>query len=111
MDEGGIHRVPPEDYVDNIRGLVKGIQNIGGEAILFGYPLEMGGYTAEHRQILKAAASNLNIGYFDPQADMEQASKQDRLYFARDKGHANDKGNEKIAEWVYSFLRGYKTDW
>ena len=109
--EGGIHRVPPEDYVANLRELVKNIRNIGGQAILFGYPLEMGGYTKEHRQILRAAADNLGTGYLDPQEKMEQAAKQDRLYFLRDKGHANAKGNEKIAEWVYSYLKEYKTDW
>ena len=109
--EGGIHRVPPEDYVANLRELVREVEKIDGQAILFGYPLEMGGYTKEHRQILKAAADTLQIGYLDPQEKMEQNAKQNRLYFARDKGHANANGNEKIAEWVYSYLKEYKTDW
>lgn len=111
MDEGGIYRVPPNDYVANLRVLVKEVQALGGEPILFGYPLEHGGYTKEHRKILEAGAQNLNIGYFDPQTEMEASARQEVLYFMRDKGHANADGNKKIAEWVYSFLRGYKTDW
>lgn len=111
QDVGGVYRVPPEDYVENIRELVSGIQANGGEAILFGYPLERTGYTKQHRLILQAAAKNLSIGYFDPQDKMEQAANQEKLYFPRDKGHANAKGNDQIAKWVYDYLREYRKDW
>ena len=103
-DEGGVYRVPPQDYVDNIRSLVANIQKSGGTPILFGYPLEREGYTSKHRRILSAAASQLNIDYMDPQPQMEQASRSKQYYFTNDRGHANAEGNDIIAQWVLEFL-------
>lgn len=103
-DEGGVYRVPPEDYVVNLRTLIAAIQSQGGEPILFGYPLERSGYTATHRRILEAAASELNILSFDPQAKMETATRSGDYYFRNDRGHANAAGNDLIAQWVYEFL-------
>ena len=102
---GGIYRVPPQDYVDNLRSFVEQIQNMGSVPILFGFPLERSGYTEEHRKILKAAARQLKIPHLDLQSRMETASRQAELYFKRDRGHANADGNAKIAEWVYEYLK------
>ena len=101
---GGIFRVPPEDYVDNIRSLVASVQEQGGVPVLFGFPLERGGYTDDHRKILRAAATELEIPHFDPQRRMEKESRDSLLYFAKDRGHANVAGNDRIAGWVYDFL-------
>jgi hypothetical protein len=54
---------------------------------------------------LKVAAQELKIGYFDPQPQMEQATSEQRLYFPRDKGHANANGNDKIGKWVFEYLK------
>lgn len=103
-DEGGVYRVPPEDFVDNIRALVKRVQDVGGEPILFGYPLEREGYTEQHRRILSAAATELGVRHFDPQPQMEEASRNRTLYFPEDRGHANAQGNNAIAKWVFDYL-------
>lgn len=108
QDEGGVFRVPPADYVENLRALVSKIQASGGKPILFGYPLERTGYTEQHRRILQVAAQELEIGHFDPQSSMEQAASENRLYFPRDKGHANAAGNDKIAQWVFEYLSEYQ---
>jgi lysophospholipase L1-like esterase len=102
--KGGIYRVPPADFVDNIRAMVSSIQATGSIPVLFGFPLERSGYTSDHRKILKAAAAELDIPYLDLQAQMEQASRESTLYFANDRGHANAAGNAQIATWVYAFL-------
>jgi lysophospholipase L1-like esterase len=103
-DEGGIHRVPPEDYVENLRALVARVKAVGGEPVLFGYPLEREGYTGDHRRILEAAANELGVKHFDPQAKMEEATRHETLYFETDRGHANARGNDLIARWVMEYL-------
>ena len=104
-DQGGVYRVPPEDYVHNLRSLIDSIRKQGSTPILFGYPLERSGYTQKHRKILKAAAEELDVLLFDPQQEMEEASKLQQFYFANDRGHANKEGNDRIAQWVFSFLQ------
>lgn len=103
-EEGKVYRIPPEDYVANLRQLVGLVREAGGQPVLFSYPLEREGYMAQHRRILAAAAEELEVPYFDPQARMEQASNTAELYFPRDRGHANAAGNALIAEWVHDFL-------
>ena len=105
QDEGGAFRVPPEDYVVNLRSLIEKIQNSGAKPVLFGYPLERTGYTEQHRLILSIAAEELKVGHLDPQAKMETAASDARLYFPRDKGHANATGNDQIARWVFEYLK------
>ncbi len=105
QDEGGAFRVPPEDYVVNLRSLIDKIQSSGAKPILFGYPLERTGYTEQHRLILSIAAEELKVGHLDPQVQMETAASESRLYFARDKGHANAAGNDQIARWVFEYLQ------
>jgi lysophospholipase L1-like esterase len=102
--EGGIYRVPPEDFADNLRHLVAGVRAAGGTPVIFGYPLEREGYTAHHRLIMRAAASELHVSYLDLQGRMDAASRQERLYFDKDRGHANAAGNKRIAKWVAEFL-------
>jgi lysophospholipase L1-like esterase len=101
---GGQQRVPPADYVANLRWLVAQVRVSGATPVLFGYPLEREGYTSAHRRILKAAAEELGVPHFDPQPQMEQASSAAPLYFPHDKGHANADGNAMIAQWVHRFL-------
>ncbi len=103
-DAGGVYRVPPEDYVDHIRRFVAEIRGVGATPVLFGYPLERAGYTAQHRRILQAAGDELGVLVLDPQDQMEQATHGAELYFPRDRGHANAAGNAMIARWVYDFL-------
>ena len=108
QDEGGEYRVPPADYVENLRSLISKIQASGAKPILFGYPLERTGYTDQHRTILKVAAQELQVGHFDPQTQMEEAATQNRLYFPRDKGHANAAGNDQIAQWTFEYLKSHQ---
>ena len=101
---GGVYRVPPADFASNLRAFVAAVKDVGAVPVLFGYPLERSGYTTEHRRILKAAADTLSVPHFDPQADMEKASRTGSYYFSRDRGHANADGNDLIARWVLDFL-------
>jgi len=102
--DGGVYRVPPADFADNLRYLVEEVRDSGATPVLFGFPLEREGYTAQHRRILQAAASELHVSHLDLQDRMDTASRQERLYFERDRGHANAAGNQRIAQWVYDFL-------
>ena len=102
--QGGIYRVPPQDYVDNLRALVSAIQAVDATPVLFGFPLEREGYTETHRKILKAAAQELQVPHLDLQSKMEEASRKAQLYFPNDRGHANAAGNKQIAAWVFDFL-------
>ena len=104
-DEGGVFRVPPEDYVHNIRELISSIKNQGGTPVLFGYPLERSGYTEMHRKILSAAGEELDVLFLDVQERMEQATQTGEYYFKRDRGHANANGNGLIAKWVFDYLK------
>jgi lysophospholipase L1-like esterase len=101
----GVNRVPPADYVDNLRTLVAKVQASGATPVLFGYPLERAGYTQGHRAILQAAAQELGVPHIDPQVEMEAASQAQSLYFTQDRGHANAAGNDWIARKVYASLQ------
>ena len=102
--DGGVFRVPPSDFADNLRHLVDEVRSVGATPVLFGFPLEREGYTAQHRLILQAAASELHVSHLDLQDRMDTASRSERLYFEKDRGHANDPGNQRIAQWVLEFL-------
>ena len=84
--KGGIYRVPPEDFVENLRTLVDAVQSVGATPILFGFPLEREGYTETHRKILKAASQELDVPHLDLQDQMEQASRSAQLYFETTEG-------------------------
>jgi lysophospholipase L1-like esterase len=102
---GGVDRVPPSDYADNLRHLVDKVRQSGAMPVLFGYPLEREGYTSRHRLILQAAASELHVSHLDLQDRMDTASRAEVLYFEQDRGHANAAGNARIAQWVFEFLQ------
>lgn len=100
----GAYRVPPEDYVANIRELHRLVGAEGARLVFFGFPLEREGYTRDHRRLLRAAAEELSVPNLDLQAEMESLSRQSVLYFEQDRGHANREGHEVIARKVVEFL-------
>ena len=104
-DEGGVYRVPLKEYGENLQVLIDAVKDVGGTPVLFGYPLERTGYTEQHRYYLQATAEHAGVPYFDPQPQMETASRQGgQYYFPRDRGHANAEGNALIAQWVFEYL-------
>ena len=103
--EEGVHRVPPEDYVANIRQMNDMVESDGGRMVLFGFPLEREGYTRTHRRLLRIAADELGLPHLDPQPEMEALSRSQTLYFPQDRGHANAAGNDVIARRIATFLQ------
>lgn len=97
-------RIPPEEYVENIRAFKKLVEDAGAKFVLFGYPLERSGYTEGHRRILHAAATELDVPIHDPQPEMEKRTASETLYFPQDRGHANAAGNDAIAQGMAQFL-------
>ena len=102
--EKGVYRVSREDFVANIRALHDNTTSAGAELVLFDFPLERSGYTAEHRRLVRIAADELGLRHLDIQAAMEAASVDNTLYFPKDPGHANAEGHALIAEHVVRFL-------
>ena len=103
-------RVPVADYASNLRSIVERVQEVGATPVIFGYPLEVGGYTNEHRLILRAASDELEVPYLELQPEMEQAArsaKEDEVffYFPQDPGHATADGNGWIAGKVFAWLQ------
>lgn len=105
-DTHGVFRVPPSEYAANLTALVARARSLGARPVLFGYPLEQAGYTAEHRATLAEVAAAREVPLFDPQAAMTAAAAQEALYFEHDRGHANAEGNDLIATWMLDFLEG-----
>ncbi len=103
--EGGVHRVPPDEYADNLRAFKQRTDAIGARLVLFGFPLEREGYTAEHRRALHAVGAELGVPVLDPQPEFERVSAQETLYFPQDRGHANAAGLERVARTVAEFLK------
>ena len=100
-EQGGqnaVYRVPPDEYVENLRAFKARTDAVGADLALFGFPLEREGYTGEHRRILHAAAEVLEVPVYDPQPDMERATMTQTLYFPQDRGHANAAGLDWIAK-------------
>ncbi len=106
--DGGVYRVSPQEYVDNIKAFKANADAVGAKMMLFGYPLEREGYTGSHRRILHAAGEKLDLPVYDPQPEFEQYTAQETLYFPQDRGHANAAGNARIAQGVTQFLVGHK---
>ncbi|MDP2305221.1 MAG: hypothetical protein Q8P18_04260 [Pseudomonadota bacterium] len=99
-----VNRVPTDEYVENIRAFKALAEAGGGKFALFGFPLEREGYTASHRALLRTAAEILPAPYYDPQADFEQWSSAETLFFPQDRGHANAAGLDKVARGMAQFL-------
>jgi lysophospholipase L1-like esterase len=95
-------RVPPEDYLENLRALVGAIEDSGATPVLFGYPLEVAGYTELHRAVLSNLSDADDIPYVDP-SDATR-NRRDYYFVPDDPGHANAAGNDAIAESVAQFL-------
>ena len=105
-DAHGVYRVPPEEYRENLEALVDRVRDVGAVPVLFGYPLEVEGYTSQHRAEAAALAERTGTLRLDLSAAMAAAAAGETLYFERDRGHANAAGNALIARWVYDFLSG-----
>ncbi|MED5370156.1 MAG: hypothetical protein VX899_03995 [Myxococcota bacterium] len=105
-EHGNTRRVPGADYLENLRALRAKVQAGGGEIAHFGYPLEVAGYTEEHRRLLRLEAQDKGIPHLDPSETIAQRVRAgERLYFApQDPGHANAAGNRAIAELVADWL-------
>lgn len=101
----GVYRVPPEDYVANIRAMKDMVDADGGNLFLFGFPLERAGYTELHRRILAAAAEELEVPILDAQENMDVESRERTLFFPQDRGHANAEGHALIGEWLATHLQ------
>ncbi len=102
--EQGVYRVSREDFVDAIRSFQGMTRADGAQLVLFDFPLERSGYTAEHRRLVRIAAEELDLLHLDIQADMERASTAETLYFPKDPGHANAAGHAVISDRVVRFL-------
>jgi hypothetical protein len=102
--DGGVFRVPPEEYVENIRAFKARADAIGAKFVLFGFPLERTGYTEQHRGLLHSASDLLPAPLYDPQPDFERYSATETLYFPQDRGHANAAGLDRIAQGMAQFL-------
>lgn len=103
-DASGVFRVPPAEYRENLTALIGRARAVGATPVLFGYPLEVEGYTAEHRAALAALAEDEGVGLLDLQPTMTVAAAERTLYFPRDRGHANAEGNDLIAAEVLAWL-------
>ena len=102
--EEGVYRVSREDYVANIRDFQAMTDRDGAELVLFDFPLERSGYTAEHRRLVRIAAEQLDLRHLDIQADIELATNSETIYFPQDPGHASAAGHALIADHVTRFL-------
>lgn len=99
-----VFRVPPDEYVENIRAFQKKVEAAGARFVLFGFPLERAGYTADHRNILHTYSDLEKVPLYDPQPEFERYSSQRTLYFPQDRGHANADGNALIATGMADWL-------
>lgn len=103
-EKGEVSRVPAEDYVENIRTFKKKVEAAGAKLVLFGFPLERAGYTADHRALLHSAAEVLGLPIYDPQKEVEAATATQSLFFPMDRGHANAAGCDLIGRGMARFL-------
>jgi len=95
-------RVPLDQYADNLRTFADQIRSVGAEPVLFGFPLEVAGYTAEHRAVQAATAGRLGLEHIDLS---DLTAGRSELYFAEDRGHANARGNRAVAEALAAWMR------
>lgn len=99
-----VYRVGDRDYLENLRGLVQRIEAAGAQPVFFGFPLEVEGYTAYHRKLLRAEAEDKGIPHFDPSPEIARLVRNKTLYFPKDRGHANIRGCDTIGEMVANYL-------
>lgn len=103
-ESGEVYRVPPDEYVENIRAFKERIEAVGAKMMFFGFPLEREGYTEEHRVYMHAAADQLGLPIYDPQKEVEAATNTQTLFFPADRGHANVAGCDWIAHGMERYL-------
>lgn len=101
---GETWRVPVEDYRDNLKEIVKVVRANDGIPVLFGFPLEVVGYTKEHREALKALSEELKTPWVDFSPELAEAARKETLYFPQDRGHPNAAGCEVIATYTAEWL-------
>lgn len=97
-------RVPPDEYGENLRALAKLAEGAGGTPVLFGFPLEVVGYTQAHRTVMAEVAKERGYLHFDPSEALAEASRRETLYFPQDRGHPNAAGCKVIAAEVAGWL-------
>lgn len=103
-DPNSVTRVPLDDYRENILTFERQVKKHDGRLILFGFPLEVVGYTRAHRKLLKSVAEEEKLDHFDPSPVITGLARKQTLYFPKDKGHANAAGCKLIAEQVAQYL-------
>ena len=99
-----VFRVPPAEYVENIRAFADRARAVDAKLVLFGFLLEREGYTGEHRRLLRSASEVLPAPLYDPQPEFERYSSNESLFFPQDRGHANAAGLDRIAQGMAQFL-------
>lgn len=107
LEAGLTYRVPPEEYVENLRAFKELADGVGAKLVLFGFPLERAGYTSKHRELLHIASEgegSLPAPLYDPQAEFERYSASETLFFPQDRGHANAAGLDRLAQGMAQFL-------
>ena len=110
QDQRCTKRVPIEDFAGNLRTLIDKVESVGATPVIFGYPLEVGGYTTDHRIVMEAASEELEVAYLPLQVKMEQAAKTAKteekinFYIPQHPAHATAEGNAWIANEVYLWL-------
>lgn len=105
QDPDATTRVPLDDYRENILTFEKLAQEKGTQLMLFGLPLEVVGYTKEHRELLATLAQARKLPHFDPSSVIAEEARQQTLYFPADKGHPNADGCERIATHLAEYLQ------
>ena len=102
--DGETWRVPPTEYADNLKELAHLAQEADGMPVLFGFPLEVVGYTKAHREVMAEVAKAEGLKHFDPSQALFEASRKETLYFPKDRGHPNAAGCRVIARELASWL-------
>lgn len=104
--QNSVYRINEQEYLDNLRALRAKIEDNGGQAAHFAYPLEVwsNGYQKTHAMLLKHEAEAAGIPHFDPGPVVEEEARKRTLYFPNDRGHANADGNAFIAQLVADWL-------
>lgn len=103
-DPDATTRVPLDDYKENILTFKKLTAQKKSKLLLFGFPLEVVGYTKLHRELLAEMAKQEGLLHFDPSPTIATDARQNELYFPLDKGHPNAAGCKRIAELFAEYL-------
>lgn len=103
-DPDATTRVPLDDYKENILTFQKLTREKGSTLFLFGFPLEVVGYTKAHRDLMAELATSQHILHFDPSPTIAVESRASTLYFPEDKGHPNAAGCKRIGELLAEHL-------